>query len=38
MNIIECMIGKAVDLAGSGAFASVLIKISSLYKYVALFV
>lgn len=32
MNIIECMIEKATDLAGSEAFATVLIKISSLYK------
>jgi len=38
MKIIECMIEKAIDLAGSGAFAAVLIKISSLYKYVSLFV
>ena len=37
MNIIECMIEKAIDLAGSEAFA-VLIKLSSLYKYVGLFV
>ena len=38
MNIIECVIEKAIDLAGSEAFAAVLIKISSLYKYVGLFV
>lgn len=38
MNIIECMIEKAIDLAGSEAFATVLIKISSLYKYIGLFV
>lgn len=38
MNIIECMIEKAIDLSGSDAFATVLIKISSLYKYVGLFV
>lgn len=38
MNFIECMIEKALDMAGSDAFAAVLIKISSLYKYVSLFV
>ena len=38
MNIIECVIEKAIYLAGSEAFAAVLIKISSLYKYVGLFV
>ena len=38
MNIIECMVEKAIDLAGSDAFAAVLIKISSLYKYVGRFV
>ena len=38
MNIIECIIEKAIDLAGSDAFATVLIKISSLYKYIGLFV
>ena len=38
MNIIECMIEKAIDLAGSEAFATILIKISSLYKYASLFV
>ena len=38
MNIFECVIEKAMDLAGSEAFAAVLIKISSLYKYVGLFV
>lgn len=38
MNIIEYIIEKAVDLAGSEVFATVLIKISSLYKYIGLFV
>ena len=38
MTIIECMIEKAVDLAGSEAFVSVLVRISSLYKYTSLFV
>lgn len=38
MNIIECSIEKVIDLAGSDAFAAVMIKISSLYKYVGLFV
>ena len=38
MNIVECVIAKAVDLAGSNAFATILIKISSLYKYVGLLV
>jgi hypothetical protein len=38
INIIECMIEKATGLAGSDAFAAVLIKISTLYKYVGLFV
>lgn len=38
MKIIECVIEKAVDLAGSDAFAAVLIKVSSLYKYVGFFV
>ncbi len=38
MNIIECVVEKAIDLAGSDAFSAVLIKISSLYKYVGLFV
>ena len=38
MKFIECMIEKAIDLAGSEAFATVLIKISALYKYANLFV
>jgi len=38
MNIIECMIEKAIDLAGSEAFVTVLIKVSSLYKYAGFFV
>ena len=38
MNIIECIIEKAIDTAGSEAFAAVLIKVSSLYKYVGFFV
>lgn len=38
MNLIECIIEKAIDLAGSDAFATALIKLSSLYKYVGLFV
>ena len=38
MNIIECMIEKAIDLAGSEAFVTVLIRVSSLYKYIGLFV
>ena len=38
MKFIECMIEKVIDLAGSDALATVLIKISSLYKYVGLFV
>lgn len=38
MNIIECIIGKAADVAGTAAFAEVLIKISSLYKYIGLFI
>lgn len=38
MEMIECIIEKAVDLAGSEAFVAVLIKVSSLYKYIGLFV
>lgn len=38
MKIFECMIERAIDLAGSDAFAAVLIKVSSLYKYVGFFV
>ena len=38
MRIIECIIEKAVDIAGSEAFIAVLIKVSSLYKYASLFV
>lgn len=38
MNIIECVIERAIDLAGSDAFATVMIKVSSLYKYASLFV
>jgi hypothetical protein len=38
MKFIECMIEKVIDLAGSDALATVLIKISSLYKYASLFV
>ena len=38
MNIMQYALEKAIDLAGSDAFAAVLIKISSLYKYVGLFV
>lgn len=35
----ECTIVKAVlDLVGSDAFATVMIRISSLYKYASLFV
>lgn len=38
MNIIECMIERAIDLAGSDAFTTALIKVSTLYKYVGFFV
>lgn len=38
MTIIECIIGKAADLAGTAAFAEVFIKVSSLYKYIGLFI
>lgn len=37
MTFIECMIEKAIDLAGSEGFITVLIKISSLYKYSYIF-
>lgn len=38
-NFFECAIVKTVlDLVGSETFAHVFIKISSLYKYVGLFV
>lgn len=38
-NQAECSIVKAIlDLAGSEAFAAVLIKVSSLYKFVYLLV
>lgn len=37
--IAECTIVKVVlDLVGSDAFATVLIKLSSLYKYASIFV
>ncbi len=38
MNIIECIIGKAADVAGTAAFAEIFIKVSSLYKYIGLFI
>jgi hypothetical protein len=38
MKFLECIIEKAIDMAGSEAFSAVLIKISSLYKYVGFFV
>lgn len=38
MRIIECIIEKAVDLAGGNLFTAVLIRISSLYKYAGFFV
>lgn len=38
MRFIECIIEKAIDTGGSEAFAVVLIKVSSLYKYVGFFV
>jgi hypothetical protein len=38
MRIIECIIEKAVDLAGSEAFTALLIRVSSLYKYASFFV
>lgn len=38
MTFIECMIEKAIDLAGSEAFVTVLIRISALYKYSYMFV
>ena len=38
MRLLECIIEKAIDTAGSEAFAAVLIKVSSLYKYVGFFV
>jgi hypothetical protein len=38
MRFLECIIEKAIDTAGSEAFATVLIKVSSLYKYVGFFV
>ena len=38
MRILECIIEKAIDLAGSEAFTAVLIRVSSLYKYVGYFV
>jgi len=38
-KIIECTIVKAVlDLVGSDAFATIFIKVSSLYKYASIFV
>jgi len=38
MRIIECIIEKAVDLAGSEAFTALLIRVSYLYKYASFFV
>lgn len=38
MTFIECVIEKAIDLAGSEAFVTVLIRISFLYKYSSIFV